>query len=65
MAGIWKTQHNYEGYTTNMLKKKIPLPVQPSSSEIWSTDLGNNQKNGKEIVCCTTQHATKHTQHHL
>ena len=22
MAGIWKTQYNYEGYTTNMLKKK-------------------------------------------
>ena len=23
MAGIWKKQHNYEGYTTTCLKRKV------------------------------------------
>ena len=36
MAGIWKTQHNYEGYTTNMLKKKGLQPVYPSSNDVWT-----------------------------
>ena len=53
MAGIWKTDHNYEGYTTNMVKKKSLQPVHPSNNDICG-DLDINNKNGKEIVCSTT-----------
>jgi len=65
MAGIWKKQHNYEGYTTNMLKKKGLQRVYASSHDIWNRDLSVNNKNGKEIVCSATEHGTKHAQHHL
>jgi len=40
----------YEVNTANMLKKKGLQPVYPSSNDIWSS---------------TTQHGTKHSQHHL
>ena len=65
MAGIWKTQHNYPWYITNMLKKKGFQPVHLSSNDIWSRDLDINNTNRKEIVCGTTQHETKHAQDHL
>jgi len=42
-----------------MLKKKGLKPVHPSSNDIWSRDLDINNKNGKEIVCSTTQHLIK------
>ena len=60
MAGIWKTQHNYEGYTINMLKKKGLQAVYPSINGIRSKDMDIYKTNGKDIVCSTTQHGTKH-----
>ena len=47
MAGIWNTHHNYEGYSTNMVKKKGLQPVYPSSNDLESRNLDNNNKNGK------------------
>ena len=49
MAGIWKTQHTYEGYINNMLKKKCLQPVYPSSNDKWSRyrDINNNQMENK------------------
>jgi len=54
------TQHKYEGYTTNMLQDKGHQLVYPFSNYMWSRDLDINKKNGKEIVCSTTQHGTEH-----
>jgi len=50
MANIWKTEHNYGGYRTNMLKKKGLQLMFPSGNDKWSRDLDRNNKNGKAIV---------------
>ena len=49
MTDIGKTQHNYDGYTTNMLKKKGLQPVYPSSNDIWSRYLNINNKMEKKL----------------
>ena len=40
MAGIWKTRHNCEGYTTNTLKKislqPVHLPAMTYGAETWT-----------------------------
>ena len=40
MAGIWKIQHNYEGYTTNRLKRKVfnrcIFPAMTYGAETWT-----------------------------